>query len=227
MRSVKVKICGVTREEDVRMICELDADAIGFVVNVPSSPRSLNLERAKNLFKLVSNHVKKVLVTVPQSINEILEFYEYLKPDIIQIHGENIKELHELKKKLSKVILIRALSVRLNDEILKVAIKEVKFFDAILVDSFAFGKYGGVGVTHDWNISKCVREAIYPKPLILAGGLNPENVKEAINTVMPYAVDVSTGVESKPGIKDYNKVKAFIENAKKVRLNYLNYLELW
>ncbi|MCX8191834.1 MAG: phosphoribosylanthranilate isomerase [Nitrososphaerales archaeon] len=225
---MKVKICGITQDEDVRMVCELGADAIGFVVGVPSSPRNLSVERAKSLFKLVSTHIKRVLVTVPQRSGEVLKFYEYLKPDAIQIHGEEIEDLHELKKELSEVILIRALSMKSKDTILRVAIQEAKSFDAILVDSFAFGKYGGSGKIHDWSISKRIRDAIYPKPLILAGGLTPENVREAIQTVMPYAVDVSTGVELRPGVKDYQKVKSFINNAKGVVLNgYSNYPELW
>ena len=100
----------------------------------------------------------------------------------------------------------------------EVASEASKSFDAILLDSFVSGRHGGTGAIHDWNLSKRVKRAIHPKPLILAGGLKPENVREAIRTVQPYAVDVSTGVELRPSIKDPEKVLAFIENAKEPRI---------
>jgi phosphoribosylanthranilate isomerase len=215
MRRVKVKICGITREEDLKMVCDMGADAVGFVVGVPSSPRNLTIEKAKKLIKLVPLFVKSVLVAVPQDESQILSFYESLKPDIIQIHGEKPLDIALLKEKLSAVPLVRGVNVK-SEESLNFAIQESKFFDAFLADSSSSNKYGGTGLTHDWSVSKRIRDAIHPKPLILAGGLNPENVKEAVKTVNPYAVDVSTGVESKPGIKDPEKVAAFIRNAKSV-----------
>ena len=96
------------------------------------------------------------------------------------------------------------------------AAKAARMFDAILFDSFAHGKHGGTGIIHDWNLSQHVKEVIHPKPLILAGGLNPENVAEAVRTAQPYAVDVSSGVERQPGIKDHKRIIEFIKNAKDV-----------
>lgn len=218
MRTVKVKICGITREEDLRMACDLGADAVGFVVGVPSSPRNLTLERAGKLFRHVPIFVKSVLVVVHRDMEEILRLYSELKPDIIQIHGENPPEVSVLREKLPDVLLVRAITVK-SEAALLAAVEEAEFFDAVLVDSHSAGKHGGTGVTHDWSISQRIREAIYPKPLILAGGLNPENVKQAVKTVKPYAVDVSTGVESKPGIKDPEKVEAFIRSAKEIALD--------
>jgi len=93
-----------------------------------------------------------------------------------------------------------------------------KAFDAILLDSFTSGQYGGTGRVHDWELSKQIKQIIEPTPLILAGGLKPENVKEAILTVQPYAVDVASGVELRPAVKDPKKVYAFIENAKEIRI---------
>jgi len=100
------------------------------------------------------------------------------------------------------------------DEVLEVA----KVSDAILMDSCLPGKYGGTGETHDWKLSRRVRDAIHPKPFVLAGGLTPENVEEAIRMVKPYAVDVSSGVESHPGIKDECKVFEFTKRAKGVEI---------
>lgn len=218
MRAVKVKICGITSEEDLKMVCDMGADAVGFVVGVPFSPRNLTLETAEKLIKLVPVFVKSVVVIVPKTIKEISAVYERLKPDAIQIHGEETLNAKILRKKLPNTLLIRAVSVK-SKETMENATEESKAFDAVLLDSCLPGKYGGTGMVHDWEISKHVREAVHPKPLILAGGLNPENVKSAIQKVKPYAVDVSTGVESKPGVKDPEKVEAFIKNAKETTLN--------
>ncbi|MEM2911907.1 MAG: phosphoribosylanthranilate isomerase [Candidatus Bathyarchaeia archaeon] len=213
MRHVKVKVCGITSEEDLNMVCSMGADAVGFVVGVPSSPRNLTVEKAEKLIKLVPLFVKSVLVVVPHDESEVLNYYKRLKPDIIQIHGEKPFDAGFLKKKLFGTPLVRAVNMK-SEELLNSALQESKFFDAVLADSSSSDKYGGTGLIHDWSVSKRVREAIHPKPLILAGGLNPENVQEAIKAVKPYAVDVSTGVESKPGVKDFEKVAAFIRNAK-------------
>jgi phosphoribosylanthranilate isomerase len=214
MRTVKVKICGITSKEDLKMVCDVGADAVGFIVGVPSSPRNLTVEKAKKLIKHVPIFVKSVLVVVSQDAYEILRLYKDLKPDIIQIHGKKPPDISVLRENLPDALLVRAVTVK-NGDALQKAMEEADFFDAVLVDSHFAGKHGGTGVTHDWNISRHIREAIRPKPLILAGGLNPENVKEAVQTVKPYAVDASTGVESKPGVKDPEKVAAFIRNAKK------------
>lgn len=211
MRRVRVKVCGLTREEDLEMVCRLGADAVGFVVGVPSSPRNLTLERAKKLIEHVPIFVKSVLVTVPQSVAALLELYRVLKPDIIQVHGEKPLDFSTLREKLEDAILVKGVSVK-SEESIQEAVEAAEFFNAVLVDSYSVGRYGGTGLTHDWGLSKRIREAIHPKPLILAGGLNPENVKEAVEIVKPYAVDVSTGVELKPGIKDPTKVEAFIRN---------------
>jgi len=216
MRSVKVKICGITREEDLKAACKLGADMVGFVVGFTPSPRSISLERAKQLFDLVPEGVRSVLVMVPKSIEEILETYSYLKPDIIQVHGESL-DLRLIKRRLPKTKIVRAMPV-IGAESIKRAIIEAAYFDGVLVDSSVAGKLGGTGVTHNWSISKIMRDAIYPKPLVLAGGLNPSNVAEAVKVVKPYAVDVSTGVESSPGIKDHVKIETFIKEAKRVML---------
>ena len=217
MRTVKVKICGITKEEDLEAACRIGADFIGFVVGVPSSPRNLELEEAEHLIKLVPKDVKSVLVTVPKSLEEVLEACRLLKPSLIQLHGEDFSGLSDLRERLPSISLVRAFSA--SESVVGRVIREARFADGILVDSFAEGRLGGSGVVHDWNISRCVRDVIYPKPLILAGGLNPSNVCEAVKTVKPYAVDVSTGVESKPGFKDPFKMETFVNRAKSVVLD--------
>jgi phosphoribosylanthranilate isomerase len=95
---------------------------------------------------------------------------------------------------------------------------DLKTFDAILLDSFSKNQYGGTGKVHDWKLSRKIKEAIVPIPVILAGGLTPDNIKEAILSVKPYAVDVASGIEINPGIKDHKKIRAFIETAKLINI---------
>jgi len=217
MRKVRVKICGITRKEDLAVAVAAGADAVGFIVGVPSSPRNLSMQKAEKLIRRVPIFVKSVLVTVPTSVDTLLKTYEKLSPDAIQIHGENLSETSALRERLPSTLLIRAINANPINA-LEVASEASKSFDAILLDSSAYGQYGGTGIVHDWELSKHVNQAIQPKPIILAGGLSPRNVKDAICTVQPYAVDVCTSVESRPGIKDPKKVLAFIENAKEVMI---------
>jgi phosphoribosylanthranilate isomerase len=215
MRMVRVKICGITRKEDLDAAVAAGADAVGFVVGVASSPRNIALEKAEKLIRQVPPFVKSVLVTVPIGIDEF-EMYEKLNPDAIQIHGENLHAAASVRLKIPNTMLIGAVNASLANA-LDVVSRASKLFDAVLLDSFAEGRYGGTGIVHDWELSKRVKQAIHPKPLILAGGLNPENVAEAVRTVQPYAVDVSSGVERQPGIKDHQKIVEFIKNAKDVK----------
>jgi phosphoribosylanthranilate isomerase len=216
MNAVRVKICGITRKEDLDAAVAAGADAVGFVVGVASSPRNIALEKAEKLIRQVPPFVKSVLVTVPIGIDEF-EMYEKLNPDAIQIHGENLHAAASVRLKIPNTMLIGAVNASLANA-LDVVSRASKLFDAVLLDSFAEGRYGGTGIVHDWELSKRVKQVIHPKPLILAGGLNPENVAEAVRTVEPYAVDVSSGVELQPGIKDHKKIIAFIKNAKDVRI---------
>ncbi|KPV64012.1 MAG: N-(5'-phosphoribosyl)anthranilate isomerase [Candidatus Bathyarchaeota archaeon BA2] len=217
MRKVRVKICGITREEDLAVAVEAGADAVGFLVGVPSSPRNLTLERAERLLKQVPVFVDSVVVTVPDSINSLVKIYDKLRPTAIQIHGEKPCAASVIREKISGARLIKTVYVKTGDTAER-AKADSKAFDAILLDSFTSGKYGGTGMVHDWTLSKQIKQIIEPTPLILAGGLKPENVKEAILTVQPYAVDVASGVELRPAVKDPKKVYEFIKNAKEITL---------
>jgi len=213
---VKVKICGITSNEDLVTAVEAGADAVGFVVNVPSSSRNLTPEKAERLMKNTPVFVKNVVVTVPKRLSELVEIYERLRPGILQIHGYNLSG-SVIREKLANTCLIRGIQVK-SDHAVDEAVKATNTFDAILVDSFVPGRFGGTGQVHNWELSKRVRQKVHPKPLILAGGLNPENVQDAVRIVKPYAVDVSSGVESQPRIKDSKKVFEFIKNAKEVEI---------
>jgi phosphoribosylanthranilate isomerase len=217
MRKVRVKICGITREEDLAVAVAAGADAVGFLVGVPSSPRNLTLERAERLVKQVPVFVDSVVVTVPDSIDALVKIYDRLKPTAIQIHGEKPFETSVIREKIRGARLIKTVYVKTGN-VIATAIEDSKAFDAILLDSFTSGQYGGTGMVHDWELSKKIKQFVEPTPLILAGGLKPENVKEAVLTVQPYAVDVASGVESQPAVKDPKKVYEFIKNAKEITI---------
>jgi len=217
LRSVRVKICGITREEDLAAAVAAGADAVGFLVGVPSSPRNLTLERAERLLRQVPIFVDSVVVTAPQSINGLVKICEGLKPTAIQIHGKKNFVASEIRDMIKDSRLIKTIYVKASS-LSETVIEDLKTFDAVLLDSFTKGQYGGTGRVHDWTLSRQIKEAVAPLPVILAGGLKPENVKEAILTVQPYAVDVASGVELRPAVKDHEKIRVFVENAKKIKL---------
>jgi len=217
LRSVRVKICGITREEDLAAAVAAGADAVGFLVGVPSSPRNLTLERAERLLRQVPIFVDSVVVTAPQSINGLVKICEGLKPTAIQIHGKKNFVASEIRDRIKDSRLIKTIYVKASS-LSETVIEDLKTFDAVLLDSFTKGQYGGTGRVHDWTLSRQIKEAVAPLPVILAGGLKPENVKEAILTVQPYAVDVASGVELRPAVKDHEKIRVFVENAKKIKL---------
>lgn len=211
-----MKVCGLTREEDLAVAVEAGADAVGFILGIPSSPRNLTLEKAERLVSKVPVFVDSVIVTAPKSFEWLTEVVQRVKPSAIQIHGKEQFYFAEIRGKLGNTRLIK--TVYVTETLDKEALEELKGFDAILLDSFSKGQYGGTGKIHDWGLSAKIREVVKPVPVILAGGLKPENVKEAVLKVQPYAVDVASGVEQEPGIKDHEKVRAFVENAKQIKL---------
>ncbi len=209
---VKVKICGITNPEDAINCQRLGADAIGTVVDVPvETPRKITTDKAKEIHASLPFFTPGVVVIMPKTAEEAIEMVQKIKPYAIQLHGNESTELLENLRNRLQIKIIKTVHVK-DDKALETAKEYAEHCDAILLDT-ATAEMGGSGVKHDWNISREITETI-KKPVILAGGLNPENVKEAIREVKPYAVDVSSGVESVPGRKDYDLVKRFIENAK-------------
>ncbi len=217
MRTVRVKICGITSTRDLQAAVDAGADAVGFVVNVPQSPRNLPLETAKELMRIAPVFLETVIVTVANSLNDLEKICEELNPTTLQVHATN-QIYQEVKERYPNTRLIGAVGIPRHGSLntLDAALRAAEILDAVLVDTSVPGEYGGTGKIHDWNLSRRIRDAIYPIPLILAGGLTPENVKQAIALVEPYAVDVSSGVEVGPGVKDREKVYRFVKSAKEV-----------
>tara|TARA_B100001013_G_C24577623_1_gene429249 strand:+ start:440 stop:1105 length:666 start_codon:yes stop_codon:yes gene_type:complete len=220
--TVRVKICGVTDKTQVKMIVDAGADAIGVVVNVPDSPRNIDFKQAIDIFRFVPPFLSKVLVTVPKSVDEIIEIYELIKPDVIQINGlENARLLREIRDNVPCKLIV-TVSFEINNpnnniELIKKNVnKTILYGDAIMLDSKIGHTYGGTGHKIDWDIAKKIIDQINDKHFILAGGLKPENIQKAIRYVNPYAVDVSSGVEKSPGIKNPALVKSFIKLSKEI-----------
>ena len=211
----RVKICGITRDEDLVAALDAGADALGFVVGVPSSPRNLPVESAAELVRLVPVFTKAVLVMVPGCISEIAEAWKAVRPDALQVHGHGLPSVEEIREVAPGATLIRGIRLEMGEALNNV---EAAAFDAILLDTFVPGKHGGTGMIHDWEASRRICRDMQPRRLILAGGLRPTNVQEAIRVVRPYAVDVSTGVESSPGVKSAEKMRDFIERVREERV---------
>ena len=209
MRRVRVKVCGITNREDLEVAVDVGADAIGFVVDVPASPRSISLDRARDLVDATPPFVQSVLVSVFDTVNQLETLCSCLAPDAVQVAGTLARDA--VCRQFRGIRLIQAVAV--HDEA-DVALPFVAHCDAVLTDSCVPGAHGGTGKPHNWNVSRAIRDLIAPTPLILAGGLTPDNVRAAIETVRPYAVDVSSGVEARAGIKDPAKIRAFIEAVK-------------
>ena len=212
---MKVKICGIRSECDLVMAINAGADAVGFITDVPvDSPRKITLSEASRLISLVPVFVTSVLVIMPKNAYEAIEMIHAAKPTAVQIHNSlPINELKEIKKtgvKLIKTIpVLRHADIRVLFDIVKGLSGIV---DAVLLDTALGGKTGGTGVVHNWELSSdIVRKA--GLPVILAGGLNPTNVRDAVKCVRPYAVDTASGVETQ-GKKDENKLNDFIKNAR-------------
>jgi len=212
---MKVKICGIRTEHDLGTAIDAGADAVGFIVEVPvDTPRKISLVDAARLIRRVPIFVTSVLVIMPENAQQAIRMIESAKPAAVQIH--NALAVSELKKiKDSGVKLIKTIPVT-QHATSRTLIRQVRELygtvDAVLLDTSLDGKSGGTGIPHNWEISSdVVRNS--DMPVILAGGLNPANVRDAVMSVRPYAVDTASGVET-DGKKDEKKVIDFINNAR-------------
>ncbi|MDF9744257.1 phosphoribosylanthranilate isomerase [Natrinema salsiterrestre] len=209
----RVKVCGLTTEADLEAAVDAGADAVGVICDVPvDTPREVSVDRAATLAAATPPFVTSVLVTMPASPEEAIELIEAVEPDAIQIHG-GIRpgDLAYLRAKLDVDVL---LAVDADDPSVAETYDDV--VDALLVDTPGEDGGGGTGETHDWDLTRTAT-ADLESPLILAGGLTPENVGDAVRTVEPFAVDVASGVEERGGVKDVDAVRSFVDRAKNAR----------
>lgn len=204
---VKVKICGITNLEDAIMSVEAGADALGFVF-YDKSPRNILPAQASEIISQLPPFVQTVGLFVNDTPAKINQTADCCGLDIIQLHGN---ETPEFCTKLSRRV-IKALRVRDITSLEEMARFNVAAF---LLDTWSPSAYGGTGQTFNWDIAAIAAKSTR---IVLAGGLNPENVAEAIRKTRPYAVDVSSSLELSPGKKDPAKICAFIRNAKESML---------
>jgi len=203
---VKVKICGITSKEDIEFIENFTVDFLGFIM-YPPSPRFVG-EKLENLLSAVKK-AKKVVVFVNPNFEDVKKALD-LGADFIQLHGEESPGLGE---KIGFERVIKAFRIR--DELRFEEFEAWKRAYALLLDTYKRGIPGGTGETFNWELAKKVVERGYR--VFLAGGLKPENVKEAIDTVKPYGIDLSSGVELSPGKKDFEKIKKLFEKLEELK----------
>lgn len=197
---VRVKICGITRVEDALTAIEQGADAIGLVF-YEQSPRNVSIKQAIEIANNIPAFVSVVGLFVnaePSFINEVIS---QVKLDLLQFHGDETSE----QCAQYRLPFIKAVRVKSDTNLVQYA-RDFAAAKGLLLDTYTEGVPGGTGHVFDWNL---IPKQL-TKPVILAGGLNADNVAEAISRVRPYAVDISGGVEVSKGIKDSAKIAAFI-----------------
>ncbi|WP_347453581.1 phosphoribosylanthranilate isomerase [Acinetobacter thermotolerans] len=202
----RAKICGITRVEDVHAVVNAGCDAIGFVFYLPS-PRSVTLEQAETLVQAVPAYVQAVGLFVNSSADDIQSILKTVPLDILQFHGDETPEQCQSIGKQVGRRWYKAIQVKPGlDVVAEIQNYQDAGASAVLLDAWHPDLKGGTGHSFDWTT--------FPKlniPLILAGGLNPDNVEQAILTTRAYAVDVSGGVESAKGIKDQQLIERFMQ----------------
>jgi len=204
----RVKICGVTTEADRDAVVAAGADAVGVIHGVPvETPREVDEDTAESLVAGVPPLVTSVLVTMPTTVQEVVKRVDEIEPDAVQVHdGLGPAELGALARRVSQQI------VAVVDAGAADIAEYADHADALLVDSVDDEGAGGTGETHDWERTREVVASL-DVPVVLAGGLTPDNVAEAVRTVQPFAVDTASGVESGGGQKDHDAVRRFVANA--------------
>ncbi|MBN6772528.1 phosphoribosylanthranilate isomerase [Pseudomonas granadensis] len=205
MSAVRSKICGITRIEDALAAVEAGADAIGLVFYA-KSPRAVSVQQARAIIQALPPFVTTVGLFVNASRCELGEILDAVPLDLLQFHGDEAEEDCEGWHRP----YIKALRVKAGDDI-AAACDAYPGASGVLLDTYVEGVPGGTGEAFDWSL---IPQHL-SKPLILAGGLTPENIADAVARVKPYAVDVSGGVELSKGIKDHAKIRAFIEAVRK------------
>ena len=211
--ATRVKICGVTTPEDRDAVVASGADAVGVISGVAvDTPREVDEKAAAGLVAGVPPLVTSVLVTMPASVQAAVRRVDAVGPDVVQVHaGLEPAEVGALGRRVDAAV-VAAVDAEGQDARAFAAVA-----DALLVDSVDAAGGGGTGQTHDWERTRELVAAL-DVPVILAGGLTPENVADAVETVRPFGVDVASGVESAGGAKDHDAVERFVARARRTGL---------
>ena len=221
MRQVtRVKICGMRSAEDIGLAVRYGADAVGFITEVSvDTPRKLDISMAARLISQVPVFVDSVLVIMPGSGEQAVDMIKATQPSIVQIHSRLDAAGLNIVRENTDVDIICTFSIPLDREFrVEQLISQVEelvndqLVDGILLDTSTGSKVGGSGLTHDWAISEEIVKEV-DVPVIVAGGLDPDNVGECVRRVRPYAVDTASGVET-DGIKDETKIERFVKEVR-------------
>lgn len=204
MQLTRVKICGITKLEDALCAVEAGADALGFVF-YEKSPRYITPLKAQRIVSALPPFVTTVGLFVNEPQDKIRRIMTLARLQVVQLHGD---EKPEDCRDLEPWQVIKALRVKNADSLVGADEYPV---DALLLDAWSGNQYGGSGKRFDWDLLTDLNARV---PLVLAGGLSPDNVAEAVARVRPFAVDVSSGVEESPGRKDHQKIINFIKQVK-------------
>ena len=198
---VKIKICGMTQLKDALFAIEQGADAVGFIF-YKKSPRSTTMKTVRDIILKLPPLAGTVGVFVDETVERVNKVADYCGLDMVQLHGD---ESPAFCRKIHRRV-IKAFRVKDFQSLKKLQKYSVSGF---LLDTFSDDLHGGTGKTFDWNL---VLPAKKIGPVILAGGLTPSNIRQAVSQTRPYGVDVCSGVEKSPGVKDPEKVRAFLTN---------------
>jgi len=200
---VRVKICGITSELDAGRAARAGAWAVGFIFH-KKSPRYISPFKAKKIIDTLPPFITPVGVFVNHNAGAMRDIINHCGLRVVQLHGDEDHHFaHRLKRYNVKIIKV----IRMKGDFDPKVLENFKV-DAFLFDTYDEGQFGGSGKTFNWSLLQDIKTEV---PIILSGGLNAQNVIEAVNTLKPYAVDVNSGVEEAPGKKDGKKMKDFCD----------------
>ncbi|MHA1147479.1 MAG: phosphoribosylanthranilate isomerase [Promethearchaeota archaeon] len=212
-----IKICGLKKPEDIKLCIDYGANAIGFIYNVPDSPRNLSKQEITELLKLIPNTIKKVVITRVNCASEVEQLIRHIEVDLYQLHCSfNIRDLDKfpmVEKK--KMIIALKVTQESKDDVLRKINHSFDQFFAFLIDNSQ-----GSGAEIDFDLVLDIRKKSAPSKIIIAGGINVDNVEALIKHTQPYGIDVSSSLEIERGIKDSNKIKEFLDKVNEVKNNY-------
>ncbi len=212
-----IQVAGIIDKEEAKMLMDLGVEYLGFPLRLPVNKEDLTEEEAVEVIKEIHSPHKAVLITYLDDADDIIAFCDKLNVKVVQLHGKiEVDQLKKLKSLRPDIEVIKSLVVSGDNlsELERTVSTLSQWIDMYITDTFdpATGAEGATGKTHDWNISRRLIE-LSPKPVIIAGGLNPSNVKAAILATKPAGVDVHTGIEGKNGRKDWDLTKSFLREA--------------
>lgn len=216
MRYTRVQVAGVSSLEEALFLVEHGVDALGFTLRLPTGIHDgLTEDLARRIIAALPPFVARVLITYVDNPGEAIDLCRFLGVDTLQLHGPfPEREFDRIRVALPHLKLLRAVHV-VDEGAIEQAQRLARRVDALILDTFdpSTGRHGATGKVHDWDISRRIVESVQ-RPVILAGGLTPENVGAAIRQVRPWAVDVHTGVEEADGGRSFGRMRQFLAAVK-------------